>query len=134
MDEEEHVAVLSESDEIALEGMGESYEAALRHNDSLALCTIEPLSCDSTTMIHYDEKFHHFDDMFNSHHGNFSHNNVDDDHHHPNGMTVWHGDMMGHDVIHDDEHGDEHDEYTHNNESFEKMMHLRELHDEIHPH
>ena len=128
-DKEDHVDVLSESDEVALEGMGESYEAAFRYNDSLAMCINEPLSCDSATMTHYDEIFHQFDEMFKFHHENFSHNNIDDDHHHPNGQTVWHGNMMGHEENPDEEHH----EYEHNNESFERMMHLRELHDEIHP-
>lgn len=129
MDDEDHLDVMSESDLVALEEMGESYEAALRYNDSLTICTNEPSSCDSTTMFHYDDMFHQFDDMFNFHHENFSHNNVDDDHHHPDGQTVWHGNMMGH----DDNSNDGHGEYEHNNESFEEMMHLRELHDEIHP-
>ncbi len=129
MDEEDHVDVLSESDKVALQGMGENYEAALRYNDSLKMCTNAPLNCDSTTMFHYDDMFHQFDDMFNFHHDDFSHNNVDDDHHHPDGQTIWHGNMMGH----DGGTNDEHNEYEHNNESFEEMMHLRELHDEVHP-
>ena len=93
------------------------------------MCINESLSCDSASMAHYDDMFHQFDDMFNLHHENFSHNNVDDDHHHPDGQTVWHGNMMGHEENPDGEHN----EYEHNNESFEMMMHLRELHDEIHP-
>jgi len=128
--EEDHTEELSESDLIALEGMEENYEAALRYNDSLAFCMNGTLDCDSSTMLHYDEMFHQFDDMFNFHHENFSHNNDDDDHHHDDGQTVWHGNMMGHggDPHEDDGHG-----YEHNNETFEEMMHLRELHDEIHP-
>ena len=126
--DDDHFDEMSESDLIALEGMSEAYEAALRYNDSLTICTNDPLGCDSTTMFHYDDMFHQFDDQFNIHHNEYSHNNEDDDHHHSNGQSVWHGNMMG--------HGDNesHSGYEHNNETFEDMRHLRELHDDIHPH
>jgi hypothetical protein len=135
--------IMPESDLIALEGMDEAYEEALHYNDSLMLCVSEPLNCDSATMYHYDELFHQFDEMFDLHHGNYSHHNEADDHHHDGGANIWHGNMMGHhnEGGHNedeggDEHGDEdeHEEYRHNRETFELMMHLRELHDEIHPH
>ncbi len=124
-----HFQVMPESDKIALEGMSEAYEAALRFNDSLTICTNEPLSCDSITMFHYDDKFHQFDDQFNLHHNEYSHNNEDDDHHHNSGQSVWHGDMMGHGGSHNDDHID----YDHDNETLEVMMHLRKLHEDIHP-
>lgn len=131
MIDEDHLGILSETDLVALEGMSENYEWALQYNDSLMMCTNEVFNCDSITMFHYDDMFHQFDDMFSIHHDQFSHDNVDDDHHHSNGQTVWHGNMMGHDDNHavDDDHG----EYAHNNESLEEMMHLRELHEDIHP-
>jgi hypothetical protein len=129
MDEEFHVEAISESDQIALEGMKESYEAALLYNDSLTMCSIETFSCDSATISHFDDMFHQQDEFFEFHHGNFSHNNDGDDHHHPNGQTVWHDGMMGHDQHSDDEHHG----YEHNSETLENMNHLRELHLEVHP-
>lgn len=126
--------MLSESDHEALEGMEEAFEAATRYNDSLTICINDFTSCDSVRMWHYDDMFHQFDEMFDHHHGEYSHNNHDDDHHHNDGHTIWHGGMMGHGDGHDDggSDDDEH-EYEHNNETFEAMRHLREMHDEIHP-
>lgn len=140
--EDDLFKIMPESDLIALEGMEEAYEMALQYNDSLMLCTSEPLSCDSATMYHYDELFHQFDEMFDLHHGNYSHHNEGDDHHHDGNNNIWHGNMMEHhseDGNHDDEDGDEHgddehEEYGHNRETFELMKHLREIHEEIHPH
>ena len=128
--DEDHFDEMPQSDNVALEGMGEAFEAATHYNDSLTICLDDFANCDSTTMWHYDNMFHQFDEMFNQHHNDYSHNNVDDDHHHDTGQTVWHGNMMGHGG---DSHNDEPHGYEHNNESFEEMMHLRELHDDIHP-
>lgn len=127
--EDDHFEITPESDLAALEGMDQAYDRALAYNDSLIVCDSEPNSCDSTSMRHYDEMFHQFDEMFNEHHGNYSHNNVDDDHHHQEGRNVRHGDMMNH----DDDHGDESHEYEHNMETFEEMIHLREIHEDVHP-
>jgi hypothetical protein len=128
--EDDHFDLMPESDVLALEGMSDAYEASLRYNDSLTICTNEPSGCDSTTLFHYDDMFHQFDDQFNFHHNAYSHNNENDDHHHKSGQSVWHGNMMGHGNSHNDDHGD----YDHNNETLEDMVHLRELHDDIHPH
>lgn len=129
--------IMPESDLLALEEMGEAYEHALLYNDSLMLCATEPMSCDSATMFHYDDFFHQFDQMFDLHHGNYSHHNEADDHHHDGNDNIWHGNMMEHHgegEHHGDEHGDdEHEDYGHNRETFELMMHLREMHDEVHP-
>jgi len=116
--------IMSTSDLAALEGMDEAYDNALLYNDSLQLCSDEPTSCDSVTIAHYDEFFHQFDEMFNFHHGNYSHNNICDDHHHEGVNNVHHNGMMGHDNEH---------EYEHNMESLELMMELREIHEGIHP-
>lgn len=118
--------VMPETDRIALEGMDEAYENALVYNDSLLVCSTEPMSCDSATMIHYDEMFHQFDEMFDFHHANYSHNNVGDDHHHEGDHNIRHGWMMHHND--DEEHG-----YEHSIETFELMMDLREMHEDIHP-
>lgn len=125
--------IMPENDLIALEGMDEAYENALLYNDSLLFCSNEPTSCDSATMFYYDNLFHQFDEMFDTHHQNYSHNNVSDDHHHEEGHNIRHGWMMGHDG--EEEHNEEENhEYEHSMETFELMMHLKEMHDEIHPH
>ena len=127
--QDDHFEIMPESDKVALEGMSEAFEGALHYNDSLTICSNEPSSCDSTAMFHYDDMFHQFDEGFNSHHDEYSHNNEDDDHHHNSGQSVWHGNMMGHGDSHSDDHGD----YEHNDETLEEMMHLRDLHDGVHP-
>jgi hypothetical protein len=119
---------MSEGDLIALEGMDEAYESALRYNDSLQLCYDDPITCDSTRMAHYDELYHQFDEMFNFHHSNYSHSNSCDDHHHEGGNNIHHSGMMN--SFHNSEQ--EHT-YEHNMESWEFMMRLREMHQAVHP-
>ncbi len=128
--------IMQESDLAALEGMDEAYDNALVYNDSLQLCFDDPISCDSVTVAHFDGYFHQFDDMFNLHHENYSHNYIDDDHHHEGGHNVRHGSMGEHQE--EDEHGEEEEgeeehEYEHNLETLEMMMELREMHEAIHP-
>jgi len=115
---------LSESDLIALELMDEAYNGALLYNDSLRFCYMAPISCDSVTIYHHDKIFHQFDQMFEIHHSNYSHNNVGDDHHHEGEDNIRHGWMMHN----DDGHG-----YEHNLETWESMMEMREIHEEVHP-
>ena len=141
--EDDLFTVLPESDLVALQGMEDAYDNALMYNDSMLLCTDQP-TCNDAMMMHYDEMFHQFDEMFDMHHGNYSHDNMDDDHHHEGGQNVWHGDMMnGHDNHgqdnhgqgnngHDDNDGDGHG-YEHNMETFQMMMDLREMHKQVHP-
>ncbi|MFT5168192.1 MAG: hypothetical protein ACI8P3_003433 [Saprospiraceae bacterium] len=120
--------VMPESDLIAIDGMEVAYDSALRYNDSLLLCSTEPGSCDSVTMFHYDDIFHHNDSLFILHHENYSHNNMGDEHHHEGGSIVHHGGMMHH-----DDHDDGHDKYEHNDATFDMMKELREMHEGIHP-
>lgn len=115
-----------QSDLLALDGMNDAYETALRYNDSLWICSSVPITCDSSTMFHYDDQFHHFDGMFDYHHNNYSHNNKSDDHHHEGD----HGWMMHHEEEH---HNEEEHGYEHSSESLELMMNLIEMHEEIHP-
>ncbi len=75
--EDDLFKIIPETDLIALEGMDEAYETALLYNDSLLACSTDPTNCDSATMIHYDELFHQFEEMFDFHHENYSHNNDD---------------------------------------------------------
>lgn len=132
--EDDLFGIMPESDLIALEEMGEAYENALLYNDSLQLCSTEHMGCDSTTMFHYDELFHQFEEMFDIHHDAYSHNNVGDDHHHEGGHNIRHGGMMNHngDSGHNDDDGHD-EEYEHNMETLELMMDLREIHKGIHP-
>lgn len=128
-DEIDLFEITPEGDLIALEGMEEAYERALLFNDSLITCSNESMDCDLATITHYDELFHQFEEMFNTHHSNYSHNNIEDDHHHELNRNIRHGSMMNHDEDEDeDEHG-----YEHNMETFERMMDLIALHEEIHP-
>lgn len=124
----DQVEAMSESDIIALNGMDGAYQSALLYNDSLQLCTEDPISCDSTKILHYDEFYHQFDGMFNFHHDNYSHNSSCDDHHHEGGNNIHHNGMMN--LNHNDEH--EH-EYEHNMNSLQIMMELREMHHGVHP-
>ena len=124
--------VMPETDLISLEGMDEAYESALLNNDLFLACTTEPMNCDSITMFHYDDLFHQFEEMFDFHHGNYSHNNVADDHHHEGDHNIRHGWMMNHDDGEEHTEEEEHG-YDHNMETLELMMELREMHEDIHP-
>lgn len=124
--------VTPESDLIALEGMEEAYERASIYNDSLLICFNESMDCDLATQMHYDELFHQFEGQFDAHHANYSHNNLEDDHHHEGGQNIRHGSMMNDHGIGGDENEDGHG-YEHDVETLEMMMDLRELHEKIHP-
>lgn len=122
------IKVMPETDLLALEGMNEAYESALRYNDSLQLCYDDPITYDSVRMTHCDAFYHQFDEKFNFHHGNYSHNNSCDDHHHEGGNITHHNGMMN--SAHNGEHNHT---YQHNMESWELMLQLREMHKSVHP-
>ena len=135
----------NELDTISLDGMGEAFEHASLYNDSLIMCVDGNLNCDMIMLSRLDEMFHFYENEFEFHHSNYSHNNVSDDHHHENGQRVRHGWMMT--DQHDDEsdghnnsgggpepHDDEEEHsYNHDLHSWDEMMDLIEHHNEVHP-
>ncbi len=129
-----HLAgLMPQADFIALEGMQEGYDNALKYNDMLLYCS-ENGDCSPETIAHYDDQFHHFDALFDMHHGSYSHENAEDDHHHESGNGV-HGHMVMHNGRggeHNDMHGESH-EYAHTSETLQMMLDLREFHGKICP-
>lgn len=96
---------LSQDDLVALEGLKEAYTGAVDAN--LVLKGV--VEQDDSDGIHFhDSVFHHFEGLFEEHHGNYSHANAHDDHHHDaDGMHMGSNAMNSHDQNdghHDDDH------------------------------
>jgi hypothetical protein len=104
--EESDEPALKGTDLVALQGMEEAYIAAATHQDAL-LGAVD--DADSVLVHRHDSLFHHYTDLFELHHSDYSHSNNHDDHRHgPNGMhMVGNGHM--HDLWQDGHHEVEHD-------------------------
>jgi len=118
---------MSEADEIATEGMEEAEHEAEEYNDSLAWCTDTSNACTAITINYYDSLFHYHSDQFDFHHENYSHNNLDDDHHHSAVNTHSHGNPPEHG---EEEEGEDH---GHSIEGHQEMATIRAEHEEYHP-
>ena len=128
--ESDLVLEMSEADITATEGMEEAYHEAKEYNDSLIWCADTGTTCSVATVNYYDSLFHHFDDEFEMHHANYSHNNVEDDHHHSATSMHSHGNPN---VGHDEEEEEEGHNEGHSIESHYEMEELRLEHKEYHP-
>tara|TARA_R110000868_G_scaffold113264_1_gene304149 strand:+ start:5458 stop:5874 length:417 start_codon:yes stop_codon:yes gene_type:complete len=105
---DEMMSELSESDQFALDGIRESYNNAFEENEALK-ASVE-LS-DSAGIKLHDSLYYHFENLFEEHHNNYSHDNAHDDHHHANGMHMSSNSLIGH--SRDDGHHDEDHEIMH---------------------
>jgi len=125
--ESDLIAEMSEADEMATEGMEEALHEAEEYNDSLVWCTDTSNACTQVTINYYDSLFHYHSDEFDFYHVSYSHNNVDDDHHHSAVSSHSHGTV---------DHGEEEEEgehHGHNIENHHEMAELRDKHREYHP-
>ena len=115
---------LSAADEIATEGMEDAIHEAEEHNEELVVCA-DSNNCTPSEIQTADSLFHYQSDLFDFHHANYSHNNLDDDHHHSVVSSHSHGNA---------EHGEEEgEEHGHVIESHHEMVELRAEHEEYHP-
>jgi hypothetical protein len=99
---------LSEQDRLAIEGMTIWLDRVEDYNDSLELCCDSAIACSDSLHQLYDDMLHYSEDMFESHHGQFSHDGDHCDHSH-NGSGMMGYQMLGGGMHHhnsDDNHGD----------------------------
>ena len=116
---------LTAADEQATEGMEDALHEAEEHNEELVVCA-DSNNCTVSAIQEADSLFHYQSDLFDFHHANYSHNNLDDDHHHDVISSHSHGN-----VDHGEEEGEE--EHGHNIESHHEMVELRAEHNQYHP-
>jgi len=97
---------LSKADLAELNSLREASADATRENEYLK----SSLQDSDSAGIHlHDSLFHHFEDLFEDHHGNYSHENTHDDHHHDGqGMHMAGNAMSGHNSE-DGHHQEDHD-------------------------
>ena len=97
---------MSQDDIVALESLRTAYTDAFDANVEFKGAAQQS---DADGIHFYDSVFHHFEGLFEEHHGNYSHTNAHDDHHHDaNGMHMGSNAMNGHDQ-NDGHHDDDHD-------------------------
>lgn len=113
---------LNQSDQEALVGIEAAYDNAQVYNDSLIYCAGSGHSCSQEYIEYCDSMFHHYEDLWNHHHDDYSHDNPHDDHHHDSHGMQHHGNHNNH----DDSEG--HHETQHN-----QMEHLSDEHEPYHP-
>jgi len=111
---------LSQEDLVALEGLREAYIGAFDANVALKEAVLQD---DVDGIQLNDSVYHHFEGLFEEHHGNYSHANGHDDHHHDaDGKHMGSNVMNSHDQTdghHDDDHQvmedlmDDHESITH---------------------
>lgn len=124
--ESELAKELSEADKISLEGMEEAEHEAKEYNDSLMWCTDTNNLCTSITIAYYDSLFHYNVNQYDFHHTKYSHNNLEDDHHHEIANSHSHGNAMHTESEEEEEHG-------HSIESHQEMMMIKTEHEPYHP-
>lgn len=113
---------ISQEDISSIEGMEKSYDLAKQYDDSLLVCLDSNQFCEDGFVEYCDSLFHNYDERYEYHHNNYSHQNGNDDHHHEYMGQNEHGNGM-----HD---GGNNQGYMHDEESMNAMEELRELHDE----
>jgi hypothetical protein len=117
---------LSETDDIAVEGMEEALHEAEEHNGELVVCA-DSNNCTVSEIAMIDSLFHYHSDQFDFHHASYSHNNMEDDHHHSAISSHNHGSST---AEHEEDAGGHH---GHNIESHHEMVELRAEHEQYHP-
>ena len=123
--ESELAKELTEADKAALEGMEEAEHEAKEFNELLMECA-DSNNCTVLTIANYDSLFHYNSDQYDFHHANYSHNNLDDDHHHSVINEHSHGNAMHAEEEEGAGHG-------HSIESHQEMMEIRVEHEPYHP-
>ena len=118
--ESELAKELSEADKAAVEGMEEAEHEAKEFNELLIECA-DSLCTES---LEIDSLFHYQASQYDFHHTNYSHNNIDDDHHHSAVSSHSHGNAMN------EEEGEEH---GYSIESHQEMMMIKAEHEPYHP-
>jgi hypothetical protein len=119
---------LSAADKVAAEGMEEAYESTRVYNDSLVWCDNSGSTCSLEFVNYCDSLYHNFDEEYNYHHNNYSHNNVGDDHHHSAMSMHNHGSNNQHGE------GGEEGGHGHSIHGHNEMTELHALHQGYHPH
>jgi hypothetical protein len=97
---------LSQTDLAALNGLRDAHANAFNENEDLKSSLLKSNSAG----IHlHDSLFHHFEDLFEEHHSNYSHENTHDDHRH-DGQGMHMGDnAIGSHSYEDGHHENDHD-------------------------
>lgn len=117
---------LSAADDIAVEGMEEALHEAEEHNEELIVCA-DSNNCTVSEIAAIDSLFHYHSDQYDFHHSSYSHNNLEDDHHHSAMSSHSHGNIT---AEHEEDTGGHH---GHNIESHHEMVELRDEHEQYHP-
>lgn len=113
---------LSSTDLAAYEGIEASYNSAKLYNDSLVSCGGSGGVCTDAFINYCDSLFHHYEEEWSHHHGDYDHDNKHCDHHHnSDGMH-----QQGNRHNHDNDEG--HHEYHHG-----LMDNLLKAHQPYHP-
>ncbi len=121
--ESELAKELTEADKIATEGMEEAEHEAKEHNEELIACLADSLCTESQEL---DSLFHYQISQYDFHHANYSHNNLDDDHHHSVVSSHSHGNAM-----HEEE--EEGEDHGHSIESHQEVANIIAEHEPYHP-
>ncbi len=82
---------LSPEDLAALEGMQTAIDQAFIYNDSLERSVMASPVVTDSVIHYYDGKFHMSDSLFNYYNDQYSHQNLQDDHHHDEHGMHTHG-------------------------------------------
>lgn len=97
---------LSQADLESLDGLREAYASGVNENESLK---ISVQKSDAEGIHLHDSLFHHFENLYEEHHMNYSHENGHDDHHHDTeGMHMGSNVMNGHENQ-DGHHAEDHE-------------------------
>ena len=105
--DKEQTSILSMEDQIALKGMKEAYESAVKENASLKIAV---QSGNSTDIGKYDSTFHYHQDYFEAQHDNYKHNSSHDNHlHDGQGKRGMNTTMNNHQLWTDGHHIADHD-------------------------
>ena len=105
--DKEQTLTLSKEDQIALKGMKEAYENAVKENASLKIAVQAGNSAD---IRKYDSTFHYHQNYFEVQHGNYTLDGAHDDHlHDGQGMRGMNTMMNNHQLWTDGHHIADHD-------------------------
>lgn len=87
----EGARTLSQEDLVSLEGMQSAFNLALLYNDSLDNVAPDMAENMDSVLHYYDQQFHVNDSLFNHFNDLYSHQNLQDDHHHDEHGLHTHG-------------------------------------------
>ncbi len=118
--------VLSAADVEALEEMEHAYEGAKAYQDTLVWCVDTSQTCTDSTIAHYEDELHGHLDEWDEFHAIYSHNNLEDDHHHGSMVQHTHG------VVEEHEEEAEEEDHGHNLESHYQLNEFISEHEPYH--